>query len=176
MVAKQAFRRGAFKAPVMMAAALGLASLGGCGKGPQAEAKPVAVSPPPAPADPRREDRIELSTQERCAAQAERAFNKSIAQTQGTALENARKYFFDHYNPTLGRCFVEIHYASKFGQQVELRNAFEYTIYGLIDVTAGPSHSIYCTLSPPGAKAPSCSSVADFNQFIDRYMERGSTS
>jgi hypothetical protein len=132
----------------------------------------MAVLPPAVQPGPRRDDRIELATQERCAAQAERAFNKSVAQTSGTALQDARKYYFDHYNATLGRCFVEIHFASKFGQQVELRNAYEYTVYGLIDVTTGPSRSVFCTLSPPAAKAQPCGSITDFNQFVDRYMER----
>lgn len=132
----------------------------------------ASAAPAAAPSDTRRDDRIELAVQEKCAAQAERAFNKSVAQTTGTALQNARKFYFDHYNPTLGRCFVEIHYASKFGQQVELRNAYEYTVYGLIDVMAAPARSVFCTLAPPGAKSEPCGSIADFNRFVDRYMER----
>jgi hypothetical protein len=115
---------------------------------------------------------------------------------QATCSDEARKYYetdtakldpgvdsnyTDHWNSSLGKCFVEITSSYNTGNSqtpvsnnIEIDDAIEGTLYGTINYSSGggtpPSNDVACEIHYDTSNPVQCSSVSEFNRYAEQLM------
>lgn len=109
-----------------------------------------------------------LEEQEKCSRRAEALFTEAKGGRDSLVdLQN------NHYNPTIGICSAKISFVDKFGQYIQLWNAFESRTLGeymALDQTKGPPNVSLCYVETPQGKQ-TCQSKDEFENLVKIYTE-----
>ncbi len=108
-----------------------------------------------------------LNLQEKCAKQAEKAYNNSGFKTGGNEISG----FINHYNPKLNKCFVLMSnnsYDSGDGSiYTSLYDAYEGKLYAEYFRKLSTVKPFVCTMLDKF-----CHGDEEFNTFVNIYMEK----
>jgi hypothetical protein len=111
-----------------------------------------------------------LDLQERCAQHAKNAFG-TLGQNGDLAL------YASHFNAKLGRCFVEIEShdtrtspGTMFVNKT-LMDSVEGFVYGDYAAKSLDPTPLTCAMKPSRGVEQTCKSLAEFDDFVKRYME-----
>ncbi len=121
-----------------------------------------------------------LQQQELCAKQAKAYFLEYNADDQAlrkAGITPVNSDYLSHYSNKLNRCFVLVTSTTSTDKRItknsQLVDAFERRIYATFDITYPQEKpwDIYCELAPSLAETSNCSSQAEFDAFVSKYME-----
>jgi hypothetical protein len=117
---------------------------------------------------------VDLDTQEKCSNAAQRFFKREYQADKGTILLTQH----NHYNQTLGKCFVliEWHYngggTGSWYNVMTIHDAYENESYGSFSEYnhVGADYKTTASIYNCQVQGSKCSSVDQFNQQVQQFM------